>query len=211
MSGGMSGHTSPVNQTPIWLTPPHVLDALGPFDLDPCAVSEPRPWPTAAHHYTVEDDGLSKPWFGRVFMNPPYGGPAIVRPWLRRMVDHGRGIALIFARTETEAFFDFVWRAGTAALFLEGRLTFHYPDGVDPEQCRRHTHTWTVRDPDKPTIQWCSNCGLASANGGAPSVLITYGEEDAEILRTCGLPGAWVDLTRVAGRPVHDPVLEALG
>lgn len=26
----------------IWLTPPHILDALGPFDLDPCA-PDPRP------------------------------------------------------------------------------------------------------------------------------------------------------------------------
>lgn len=170
MSGGMSGHTSPVNQTPIWLTPPHVLDALGPFDLDPCACSEPRPWPTAAEHYTVEDDGLSRPWHGRVWLNPPYGGPSIVRPWLQRMAEHGRGTALIFARTETEASFDFMWRhpAATAALFLEGRLTFHYPDG------RR-----------------------ASANGGAPSVLIAYGDDDAARLRRSSLPGAYVDLAPV--------------
>lgn len=37
--------------TQVWLTPLPLLRALGPFDLDPCACAEPRPWPTAALHY----------------------------------------------------------------------------------------------------------------------------------------------------------------
>ena len=40
-----------------WLTPPHILRRLGPFDLDPCAPIN-RPWDTAEHHYTIEDDGI---------------------------------------------------------------------------------------------------------------------------------------------------------
>lgn len=54
-----------------WLTPPCLLRRLGPFDLDPCSPVN-RPWDTARHHYTIEDDGLQQPWFGRVFCNPPY-------------------------------------------------------------------------------------------------------------------------------------------
>ena len=57
-----------------WLTPPCLLDRLGEFDLDPCSPVN-RPWDTARHHYTVEDDGLRQPWFGRVFCNPPYDTP----------------------------------------------------------------------------------------------------------------------------------------
>jgi hypothetical protein len=34
-----------------WLTPPDIIAALGPFDLDPCS-PETRPWDTAAKHYT---------------------------------------------------------------------------------------------------------------------------------------------------------------
>ena len=49
-----------------WLTPPEILRALGAFDLDPCAPVV-RPWETAAHHYTAQDDGLALPWFGRVW------------------------------------------------------------------------------------------------------------------------------------------------
>ena len=110
-----------------WLTPRRILDALGPFDLDPCA-SVDRPWPTAARHYTIEDDGLRQPWEGRVWLNPPYGRS--VGRWLEKMVRHGNGIALLFARTETRAFFKYVWKRASALLFLAGRVEFCRTDGT---------------------------------------------------------------------------------
>jgi hypothetical protein len=160
---GMGGHQSAAAQSVIWLTPPHIIKALGPFDLDPCAAPDPRPWPTAATHYTLPQDGLALPWFGRVWFNPPYGAEA--ETWLDRAADYGRATGLIFARTETDSFFRTVWDRADALLFLRGRLFFHHPDG------RRAAH-----------------------NGGAPSVLIAYGRDDAEILHDCGLDGAFVGL-----------------
>lgn len=160
---GIGSHQSARMKNDEWLTPPHVLQALGQFDLDPCAPIA-RPWEMAGQHYTVLDNGLKKPWHGRVWLNPPYGLEAA--QWLARLAAHGAGTALIFARTETEMFFENVWSKASALLFLKGRLHFHYVDG------RR-----------------------AAANGGAPSVLIAYGEQDADILKTCGLPGAFVPLT----------------
>lgn len=71
-----------------WLTPPAIIAALGPFDLDPCAPVE-RPWPTAAKHYTIADDGLSQDWHGLVWLNPPFGPDAAT--WLARLADHGTG------------------------------------------------------------------------------------------------------------------------
>lgn len=176
--GGMSGHTSPVNQTPIWLTPRFIIKALGPFDVDPCAAPEPRPWDTARRHIGEAEDGLKADWGGggsRVWLNPPYGGPSIVKPWLRRMADHGHGTALIFARTETEAFFEFVWNRATAVLFLQGRLTFIRPNG----------------EP-------------ADHNGGAPSALVAYGQADARRLRYSGLAGAYVPLANVTTQLYSD-------
>ena len=161
----MGAHQSARAETHVWLTPPFILNALGDFDLDPCACSEPRPWPTANYHYTAEDDGLSRDWYGRVYLNPPYGPPTIIGPWLRRMVEHDCGTALIFARTETALFFETVWNAASAVLFLEGRLFFHYPDGR-----------------------------AADNNGGAPSCLVAYGPSDREVLRDCGLRGKFVGL-----------------
>lgn len=161
----MGGHHSPVSESEVWLTPPGIIEALGPFDLDPCACMEPRPWPTAREHFTRLENGLAQPWRGRVWCNPPYGGPAILRPWLHRMADHGRGTLLIFARTETEAFHEFVWRRADALLFLRGRLHFHRPDGV-----------------------------RAAGNAGAPSVLCAYGGEDAQRLAECDVDGRIVVL-----------------
>lgn len=107
--------------TDTWLTPPHILDALGPFDLDPCAAPDPRPWPTAARHIARPADGLAEPWTGRVWCNPPYSSPGA---WAARMASHGNGSALIFARTETRWFIEHVWLRATALLFLEGRVGF---------------------------------------------------------------------------------------
>ena len=158
----MGGHQSATALKDEWLTPRHVLTALGPFDLDPCA-PQVRPWDTAARHYTVMDNGLVQPWEGRVWCNPPYGLEAA--QWLARCADHGNAMALIFARTETRMFFDHVWPKAQAVLFLEGRLYFHHV------------------------------CGRkASANAGAPSVLVAYGSANAECLKSCTLAGRYVAL-----------------
>jgi hypothetical protein len=163
---GMGGHQSARMDKDEWLTPPPILKALGPFDLDPCAPVD-RPWEMAAQHYTVNDNGLLKPWHGRVWLNPPYGPPPIVGPWMRRMAEHNRGTVLIFARTETDLFFEMVWKQATALLFVRGRLYFHHVDGK-----------------------------RAAANAGAPSVLIAYGEDDARILKDCSIAGQYVPLER---------------
>ena len=153
----IGGHQSHVMGKDEWLTPPEIIAALGPFDLDPSSPIK-RPWATAEHHYTVIDNGLMQPWHGRVWCNPPYGAEAA--KWLERLAAHGRGTALIFARTETKMFVDHVWKKATALLFIYGRLHFHHVDGT-----------------------------RAAANGGAPSVLIAYGEDDASRLKSCGLLG----------------------
>ena len=109
-----------------WLTPPDIVQSLGEFDLDPCSPIN-RPWPTAAQHLTINDDGLMHEWHGRVWCNPPFGREAV--KWLRRMAAHGNGIALIPARTETAMFYETVWSCADAVLFIKGRPHFHYVDG----------------------------------------------------------------------------------
>lgn len=163
---GMGSHQSARPKTETWFSPPAIIEALGgsdSFDLDPCSHAD-RPWATAREHYVQEDDGLTLPWFGRVWLNPPYSIGLITR-FLGRMAEHDRGVALIFARTETDPFHRFVWGAASGLLFLRGRLTFHRADG-----------------------------SRAAANGGAPSVLIAYGAEDRDILAAAPIDGAFVPL-----------------
>ena len=158
----MGGHHSQRSQTQTWLTPPHIIDALGPFDLDPCGHPMSA---TATTLICLPRDGLSEPWAGRVWLNPPYG--ASTWAWLARLADHGDGIALIFARTETAGFVEQVWGKADAVLFLHGRLTFLDEFGV-----------------------------RASTNAGAPSCLVAYGRACAETLQSCGLPGTLVRWNR---------------
>lgn len=105
-----------------WLTPPHVLEQLGVFDLDPCSPVN-RPWDTAKYHMTINDDGMSKKWEGRVFCNPPYGTQT--KHWLDKCAEHGNCIALVFARTETKMFFESIWGKADAIFFFKGRLSFY--------------------------------------------------------------------------------------
>jgi hypothetical protein len=84
-----------VSATDVWLTPPYILDALGPFDLDPCSPVG-RPWDTAAKHYTIEDDGLAQEWAGRVWLNPPYGPKMGL--WLDRLAKHSGGGPPLYLR-----------------------------------------------------------------------------------------------------------------
>lgn len=88
---------------------------------------ELRPWPTAKHHYSILENGLIRPWFGRVWCNPPYGSET--HKWLGRCAGHKNATALIFARTETQQFFDSVWPKATAVCFIRGRICFYHVTG----------------------------------------------------------------------------------
>lgn len=109
-----------------WLTPPHIIESLGVFDLDPCSPIN-RPWDTAKNHLTILDDGLSKNWKGRVWCNPPYGRETF--KWIDKLSQHGNGIALIFARTETIGFHEHIWNKADSIFFFKGRLKFHHVTG----------------------------------------------------------------------------------
>lgn len=116
------------SESPEWYTPPQIIEGvlavLGEIDVDPCSNPEPHNIP-AKDHFTAADDGLSKEWFGRIYMNPPYGeeiGKWIVK--LRDEYESGRvrqAIALLPARTDTQWFqplFDY------PCCFVSGRLKF---------------------------------------------------------------------------------------
>jgi hypothetical protein len=167
MNKGIGGHQSANSTTVEWLSPPEIIRALGPFDLDPCAPIV-RPWPMAFEHYTVQDNGLLLPWHGRIWMNPPYGPPAVITPWMHKLSQHGNGVALIFARTETKMFFRYVWERADSIFFIQDRLYFYDIEGQ-----------------------------RAKANGGAPSALVAYGTNNVDAIEDAGLKGKHVMLRSV--------------
>ena len=59
-----------------YYTPQWVIDAarevMGGIDPDPASCEAANTWIMANRYYTIDQDGLSLPWYGRVWLNPPY-------------------------------------------------------------------------------------------------------------------------------------------
>jgi len=159
------GHESPKNKTKEWYTPRYIFESLGvSFDLDPCSPGKDIvPWVTADAHYTLKHDGLSRRWFGNVWMNPPYGRQ--VSEWTRKFANHGNGIALLFARTETKWFLELSNNAD-AFCFINKRVNF-------------------VRQRDAESYKLGDK--TAKESPGAPSVLVAFGEDNVKALADSGL------------------------
>jgi len=116
-SSAVSGHKSVE-----WYTPKWIFDELRlSFDLDPSSPHDAATHVPTRHAYTVFDNGLTNPWFGRVWLNPPFGPD--IGFWVRRLIEHGHGIALTFSRTDA-AWCQEAMQAAHATLFLAGRVEF---------------------------------------------------------------------------------------
>lgn len=174
-----------------WLTPPEIVEALGPFDLDP-ACHPAMPWRTATRMISLEKpyanangetlcehgDGLMAvsleerdrcgSWWGpksvRVWNNPPYDD---ILPWAWRHCKHGNSIMLVPAKSTDTDWGQVVLASCDAALFLAGRLLFHYPDG------------------SKSTGKW------------SPSMLLAWGQNNVVALEGLQLPGTLLKPAKV--------------
>jgi hypothetical protein len=156
----LGSHQRCVGKSQVHITPKWIVDRLGPFDLDP-ASANPRPWDCAKQNYCEVDNGLARAWHGRVWLNPPFHRHQVAA-WIQRLAEHGRGTALLHARTETD-WFAACWRSASGILFMSHRIAFCRPDGTS------HPH-----------------------NSGAPPVLVAFGDRDLARLRTAGIAGTLI-------------------
>lgn len=94
-----------------WWTPPAVLDlareVLGQIDLDPASCLQANAAVGATRYYTEADDGLTLPWAGTVWCNPPGGrrGNKSLAGlfWLKLIQDRGALTHAIFMAFSAEA------------------------------------------------------------------------------------------------------------
>ena len=108
-----------------WATPQATFDELNAefgFTLDVCATHANAKCP---RHYTKKENGLTSPWPGVCWMNPPYGRE--IGHWIRKAYEESQRGALVVgllpARTDTRWFHE--WILGKAEIrFLRGRLHF---------------------------------------------------------------------------------------
>jgi len=90
----------------------------------------------------------------------------LLKQFVCRMAEHGNGIALLFNKCDSKMFQDIIFKKATAMLFLRDRIRFYREDGTRG---------------DRPT---------------RGSVLIAFGKENADILRSCGIAGKFVWLNK---------------
>ena len=119
-----------------YYTPPEIVEAaratMGGIDLDPASSARANEIVQAAQYITVEQDGLSQPWFGRVWMNHPFGRKE--NPlWIQKLMDERLSGSLLqvccitFASTSEQWFrplLDF------PQCYLYGRTNYLLPDGT---------------------------------------------------------------------------------
>jgi hypothetical protein len=96
-----------------------------------------------------------------VWLNPPFHR-YMVAQWIRKLANHGRGTALLHARTEAQ-WFTPCWEKASGILFMSSRINFYKPDGS------RHPH-----------------------NSGAPPLLVAFGAEDLRRLRVSNISGTLI-------------------
>ena len=137
-----SGNTGDVN----WHTPPEYLEAaraaLGGFDLDPASCDEAQQTVKASQYFTKEQNGLSQPWHGRVWLNPPFAQGEIARFVSKLIYEFNSGnvtaaIFLCHNYTDTIWFHEAV-AACRAICFTAGRINFiHAERGLAPGSASR--------------------------------------------------------------------------
>ena len=161
---GIGGHQRGfTGQTVEWLTPPEIVKAVGPFDLDPCTPPN-MPWRTATVMLSAPADGLAEEWFGAVWLNPPYGP------------DTGKWLVGVSVADLLQQHHDFLEHAGVSHLLVvrlagvplhtDGAVAFHHRAPSVAERSRAEQHrplsdfptqypTLTGRtDRHRPTDGW---------------------------------------------------------
>jgi hypothetical protein len=111
-----------------WFTPKWIFDSMPGvvFDLDPAAPPGGVPWVPVRCHYSKEDDGLSRPWHGFCWLNPPYGiRTNRMLEWIDRFVAHDNGILFTSANSYCR-WWQALSRQADAVLLIQG-----YVNAVD--------------------------------------------------------------------------------
>lgn len=135
--GGVKPHVSNNSGENEWYTPPDLIAAarevMGGIDLDPASCELANSCVQATKYFTAQDNGLTKAWFGRLWLNPPYSQPLMSQfsaAVVSKRDEYDAACVLVNNATDTD-WLQIMLGECNAACFLRGRVKFIDKEG-DP-------------------------------------------------------------------------------
>lgn len=147
-----------------WYTPTEYIEAareaMGSIDLDPASSDIAQEVVKAKMYYTIETNGLDKPWRGNIWLNPPYSSDSIVQ-FIDKLVEerehYQQAIVLVNNATETE-WFNKLISIASSVCFLKSRVKFYMPDGKTGAPLQGQAMVYIGNRPTRFSDS-CSNLG----------------------------------------------------
>jgi len=119
-------------------TPQKYIDSvyavMGEIDIDPASNDIANKTVDAKTYYTKETNGLDKPWYGNVFLNPPYNQPDI-KYFINKLIEEYnlgntlQAILLTNDNTDTTWFQDAL-KTSSCVCLHSGRINFYKPNNT---------------------------------------------------------------------------------
>lgn len=116
-----------------WYTPADHIEiarqVLGEIDLDPASNAEANKIVKAKKYFSEEDDGLSKEWSGRVWLNPPYSRD-LMGPFVNKLIESYKsgsvpGAIMVSHNNTDTAWFHSLSEVASAVCFPRQRIKFY--------------------------------------------------------------------------------------
>jgi ParB family chromosome partitioning protein len=112
-----------------WYTPECYIESarlvMGVIHLDPASSEIANKTVNSNLFYTQEDDGLTKEWFGNIWMNPPYSQPLIFQFISKLVESKGVNQAIVLVNNGTETQWGQLLLSNSSAVcFHQSRIRF---------------------------------------------------------------------------------------
>lgn len=140
-----------------WYTPAYILEparqALRTIDLDPASCATANEVVKATVYYEKLSDGLSLPWRGNIWLNPPYSDPY---PWIEKLFSEYEAkrvtSAIVLVNTaNSPKWARLLWSNTQASVcMLSSRIKFWRPDRPDPKGFDRDQMLWWIGPTTQP-------------------------------------------------------------
>jgi phage N-6-adenine-methyltransferase len=140
-----------------WYTPSRYIemarDVMGGIDVDPASNDVAQATVRAGTFYTAETDGLSKDWYGTVWMNPPYAQPLISKfcmKLLAEVAEERTTQAIVLTNNSTDTrWFASLCGAASATCFTLRRIRFESPTRGTASPTQGQTFFYFGRQADR--------------------------------------------------------------